>query len=97
MPDGAAPRHGSIQCVGEHICSVSAKSLQPCLTVTLWTIARQVSLSMGLSGHRYWSGLPCPHPGDLADPGVEPASLTSTCIGQVGPLPLAPPGRPAHV
>ena len=25
----------------------------------------------------YWSGLPCPPPGDLPDPGIEPASLTS--------------------
>ena len=22
----------------------------------------------------YWSGLPCPPPGDLSDPGIEPAS-----------------------
>ena len=25
----------------------------------------------------YWSGLPCPLPGNLPDPGIEPASLTS--------------------
>ena len=33
MPDGVAPRHGGIRCAGEHICSVSAKSRQPCPTV----------------------------------------------------------------
>ena len=25
---------------------------------------------------QYWSGLPCPPPGDLLDPGIKPASLT---------------------
>ena len=32
---------------------------------------------MGFSRQEYWSGLPCPSPGDLPDPGVEPTSLTS--------------------
>ena len=27
-----------------------------------------------------WSGLPCPPPGDLPDPGIEPASLTSPAL-----------------
>ena len=36
--------------------------------------ARQTPLSMGFSGQEYWSGLPCPPPGDLPDPGIEPAS-----------------------
>ena len=43
---------------------------------TLWTAARQAPLSMGLSRQEYWSGLPCPSPGDLPDPGVEWASPT---------------------
>ena len=34
------------------------------------------SLSMGFSRQEYWSGLPSPSPGDLPDPGMEPASLT---------------------
>ena len=29
---------------------------------------------MGFSRQEYWSGLPCPPPGDLLDPGVKPAS-----------------------
>ena len=29
---------------------------------------------MGLSRQAYWSGLPCPLPGDPPDPGVEPLS-----------------------
>ena len=28
----------------------------------------------------HWSGLPCPPPGDLLDPGIEPASLTSPAL-----------------
>ena len=32
-------------------------------------------LSVGFSGQEYWSGLPCPPPGDLPNPGVEPRSL----------------------
>ena len=41
---------------------------------TLWTVARQTSLSMGFSRQEYWSGLPFPSPGDLPDPGIEPVS-----------------------
>ena len=42
--------------------------------VTTWTVARQVSLSMGFSRQEYWSGLPFPSPEDLPDPGIEPWS-----------------------
>ena len=31
-------------------------------------------LCMGFSRQEYWSGLPCPPPGDLPDPGAEPRS-----------------------
>ena len=39
--------------------------------VSPWTIARQAPLSMEFSREEYWSGLPCPPPGDLPDPGIE--------------------------
>ena len=39
---------------------------------TLWTVACQAPLSMEFSRQEYWSGLPCPPPGDLPDPGIEP-------------------------
>ena len=32
-------------------------------------------LSMEFFRQEYWSGLPCPPPGDLPGPGIEPASL----------------------
>jgi len=31
---------------------------------------------MGFSRQEYWSGLPCPPPGDLPNPGIRPVSLT---------------------
>ena len=40
------------------------------LFLTLWIIARQAPLSMEFSRREYWSGLPCPPPGDLLDPGI---------------------------
>ena len=45
------------------------------LSATLQTIAHQAILSMGFSKQEYWSGLPCPPPGDLPNPGIEPTSL----------------------
>ena len=47
------------------------------LFVTLWTAARQAPLTMGFSSQEYWSGLPCPPPGDLPDPGTDPMPLTT--------------------
>ena len=47
------------------------------LCVTLWPVAHQALLSMGLSRQEYQSGLPCPPPGDLPDPGIKPASPVS--------------------
>ena len=38
------------------------------------TVAHQAPLSMGFSRQECWSGLPCPSPGDLPNPGVEPES-----------------------
>ena len=53
----------------------------------------QAPLSMGFSRQEYWSGLPCPPPQDLPDPGTEPIFL---CLlhWQEGSLPLVPPGKP---
>ena len=50
--------------------------------VTPWTVAHQAPLSMGFSRQQCWSGLLCPPLGHLLDPGEEPASLKSTCIGR---------------
>ncbi|CAI9163934.1 unnamed protein product [Rangifer tarandus platyrhynchus] len=36
--------------------------------------AHQAALSMGFPRQEHWSRLPFPSPGDLSDPGMEPAS-----------------------
>ena len=51
-------------------CLVMSKPFE-----TPWTVARQAPLSMGFPKQEYWSGLLFPPPGDLPDPGIEPASL----------------------
>ena len=43
------------------------------LSETPWTATRQAPLAMGLSRQEYRSGLPCPPPGDLPNPGIQPA------------------------
>ena len=43
------------------------------LFLTPWTVAHWVLL-MGFSRQEYWTGWPCPPPGDLPDPGTEPVS-----------------------
>ena len=40
----------------------------------------------------YWSGSPCPPPGDLPNPGMEPRSPTL----QADSLPSEPPGKPKN-
>ena len=60
------------------------------LCMTLQIVACQAPLSMGFSRQKYWSGLPCPPPGDLPKPGIEPASL-GLLPWKAGSLPLAPP------
>ena len=46
----------------------------------------------GFSRQEYWSGLPCPPPGDLPNPGIKPRSPTL----QVDSLPSEPPGKPKN-
>ena len=43
------------------------------LFVILWTVACHSPLSLGFSRQEHWSGLPCPPPEDLPDPGTETA------------------------
>ena len=46
----------------------------------------------GFSRQEYWSGLPCPPPGDLPNSGIEPRSPTL----QAGSLPAEPRGKPKN-
>ena len=67
-------------CIQSHFSCV-----QP--VATLWTVARQAPLPMGFSRQEYWSGLPCPPPGDLPNLGIEARSPTL----QAESLPSEPP------
>ena len=50
------------------------------LCAALWTVACRAPLSMGFSRQEYWSGLPCPPPGDLPYKGMELISLISPAL-----------------
>ena len=66
------------------------KSLQLCPTLCDpmdWGC--QAPLPMGFSRQEYWSGLPCPPPGDLLSPGIKPRSPTLQAVS----LPSEPPGK----
>ena len=52
--------------------------------------AQQPPLSMGFSRQEYWSGLPCPPPADLPNPGTKPGSLAL----QADSLPSEPGRKP---
>ena len=51
------------------------------------------SQSIGFFRQEYWSGLLCPPPGDLPNPGIESASPVAPAL-QVDSLPTEPPGKP---
>ena len=61
---------------------------------TPWTVAHQTPLSVGFSRQECWSGLPCPPPGDLPDPGIKAVSPSTPAL-QVDSLPLSHEGSPA--
>ena len=62
------------------IC-MCTKVLQSCPTFcNPMDYSPQAPLSMGLSKQEYWSGLPCPPPGDIPDPGIEPLSQASPAL-----------------
>ena len=44
------------------------------------TVACQVPLSKGFFRQGYWSEWPCPPPGDLPSPGINPTSCTSPAL-----------------
>ena len=67
---------------------VPAKLLQSYLTLcNAMDCSLPGSSVHGILQAKYWSGFPFPSPGDLADPGIEPALQTDS-------LPSEPPGAP---
>ena len=78
------------------LCAVLGRFSCLQLFATLWTVARQAPLSMGFCRQEYWSGLPCPPPGDLPEPGIKPVSLVSLAL-QADSLATQPRGKRLHV
>ena len=72
-----------------HMCVLSRVQL----FATLWTVARQASLSMEFSSQEYWRGLPFHPPGDLPDPWIKLTSPASSAL-QVDSLPVELSGKP---
>ena len=62
-------------------------------SVTLWAVARQAPLSMGIPRQEYWSGLPFPPPGGLPTQG----SNLSVLHWQAGSIPLSHQGSPISI
>ena len=59
--------------------------------MTPWTVAHQAPLSLAFPRQEYWNGLPFPLPGDLPNPGIEPASYALSG----GFFITEPPGKPS--
>ena len=74
-----------------------AKLLQSCPTLcNPMDCSPPGSCVHGILQQEYWSGLPCPPPGNLLTQGSNPHLLGLNLHWQVGSLPLAPPGIPNY-
>ena len=75
-------------CVCVCVCVLSSVQL----FASPWTVAHQAPLSMGFSRQEYWSRLPFPTSGDVADPGIKPTFLVSPALaGEL--FTTEPPGK----
>ena len=59
------------------------------LFATPWTAACQAPCSWGFCRQEYWSGLPCPPPGHLPNPGIKPRSPALQAVSLLS----EPPGK----
>ena len=73
-------------CVCVCVCESLSRVL---LFMTPWTVAHQVPLFMEFSRQEYWSGLPCPSPGESS----QPTDQTRSPCRQI-PYCLSYPGSP---
>ena len=80
-------------CVGPELVAVMHPVIYPCacivsnfnsawLFVTLWTVACQAPLPMGLSKQEYWNGLPCLPSGESSQPNDRTRVSYISCIGK---------------
>ena len=77
---------------------VCAKLPQSCLTLCdPVDCSYQAPPSMGFSRQEYWKGLPFPSPGDLPNPGIEPAALMPPASADgFFTTSAPPPGKPSY-
>ena len=74
------------------LCAVRLVSLSHPTFCDPMDCSHQAPLSMGFLRQEYWSGLPCPPPGDLPNPGIKPRS---PALQAGDSLPFEPPGKPS--
>ena len=67
------PRACKVSCMLSHFSHVQLSAIP-------WTVDHQAPLSIEFSRQEYWSGLPCPPPGDRPCPGTEAVSLMSPAL-----------------
>ena len=79
----------SAQRLYRNVCCCLVTQLCPILCDP-WTVAHQAPLSMGFLRQEYLSELSFPSPGDVSDPGIEPAS--PALAGRF--FTTEPPGKP---
>ena len=76
-----------------HLCAVLCLVSQLCLTPQPHGLQlARLLCPCGFSRQEYWSGLPCPPPGDLSNPGIKPRSPAL----QADLLPSELPGQPKN-
>ena len=81
-------------CAHAHVHVISVAQCCPTLQPHGGCRGLHVPLSMGFSRQEYWSKLSFLIPGDLPNPGIEPASLESPAlVGRF--LTTVTPGKPA--
>ena len=68
-------------------CAVLSGSV---VSNSLWLWPSRLLCPWGFSRQEYWSGLPCPTPGDLPNPGIKPRSPAR----QADSLPSEPSAKP---
>ena len=69
-------KHSSVPALPTVLCCAESLS-RVWFFSKLWTVARQAPLSMGFFRQEYCSGLPCPPPRALPNPGIKPRSPRS--------------------
>ena len=77
---------------GPLCCAVLCLVAQSCPTLRPHGLSARLLCPWGFSRQEYWSGLPCPPPGDLPNSGIEPRSLTL----EADSLPAELPGKPSR-